>query len=80
MRVLIRSRQSAKFLADRKNWVGSRESALDFVHSSMALNAATRMELKGIEIVLDFGNPKSEVVLNVPDDTEIRSAPKLPVL
>lgn len=68
MRVLIRNRTSSKFLADRKRWVASREEVLDFVHSTMALNAATRMELKEIEIVLDFGNPQSEVVLNVPSD------------
>jgi hypothetical protein len=77
MRVLIRSRQSAMFLADRKHWVASRETALDFVHSTMALNAATRMELKGVEIVLDFGNPKSEVVLAIPDDVDPPPAPRV---
>ena len=72
MRVLIRSRDSSKFLADRQHWVASRDRALDFVHSTMALNAATRMDLKRIEIVLDFGNPKSEIILNVPDDGHSR--------
>lgn len=70
MRVLIRNRDSSKFLADRRHWVASREQALDFVHSTMALNAATRMDLKHIEIVLDFGNPKSEVVLKVSDESK----------
>jgi hypothetical protein len=36
----------------------------------MALDVATRMDLKGIEIVLDFGNPRSDVSLNVPDNVQ----------
>ena len=67
MRVLIRQRNSAKFLADRQSWVPSRDVALDFVSSVMALDVATRMDLKEIEIVLDFGDPRSDIVLNVSD-------------
>jgi hypothetical protein len=70
MRVLIRSRQSSKFLSDRKEWVASRDKALDFVHSTMALNVATRMDLKEVEIVLDFGERQSEVVLSITADSK----------
>jgi hypothetical protein len=65
MRVLIRHRNSDTFLADRQRWIPARREALDFVSSVMALDVATRMDLKDIEIVLDFGDPRSDVVLNV---------------
>ena len=68
MRVLIRSRESSAFLADGQAWVPSRDRALDFVSSILALDAATRMRLKSVEIVLDFGD--KEVVLNVPDESK----------
>jgi hypothetical protein len=67
MRVLIRQCNSSTFLADRKRWVPARTEALDFVSSVMALDVATRMDLDNIEIVLDFGDSRSEVILNVPD-------------
>ena len=70
MRVLIRKQTSAKFLADRKHWVADRKGALDFASSVVALNVATRMNLTEVEIVLDFENLKSDVVLNVPDLSE----------
>ena len=56
--------------------MATREEALDFGSSVIALDVATRMGLKGIEIVLDFGNPKSDVVLNVPDNS--KNAPGAP--
>jgi hypothetical protein len=68
MRVLIRSRERSTFLADGQEWVPARDRALDFVSSVLALDAATRMKLKGIEIVLDFGS--NEIVLNVPDESK----------
>jgi hypothetical protein len=71
MRVLIRQRNSSKFLADRQSWVPARDSALDFVSSVMALDVATRMDLRGIEIVLDFGDPRSDVILNVDDRSKL---------
>jgi hypothetical protein len=70
MRVLIRNQQTAKFLADAKVWVVRRDRALNFVGTVMARHAAARMNLKGVEIVLDFDKPNSDVVLNVPDALE----------
>jgi hypothetical protein len=65
MRVLIRQRSSSTFLADKQSWVRGRDHALDFVSSVMALDVATRLDLKDVEIVLDFGDPRSDVILNV---------------
>jgi hypothetical protein len=70
MRVLIRQRSSSRYLAERDSWVAPRERALDFVSSVVALDVATRMDLKNIEIVLDFGNPRSDVILNVPESSK----------
>jgi hypothetical protein len=70
MRVLIRKSTSSKFLADREHWVVDRQSALDFASSVMALNVANRMNLTQVEIVLDFGDLKTDVVINVPDSAE----------
>jgi hypothetical protein len=70
MRVLIRKRTSSKFLADCEHWVADRQNALDFASSVMALNVAHRMSLEQVEIVLDFGKPGSDIVLNVPDDSK----------
>jgi hypothetical protein len=68
VRVLIRRRSNSTFLAGGQEWVSLREHALDFVSSVLALDAAVRLHLKGVEIVLDFGN--NEVVLNVPDESK----------
>jgi hypothetical protein len=76
MRVLIRQRSSSSFLADRQSWVPARESALDFVSSVMALDVATRMDLKDIEIVLDCGDPRSDVILNIGDRS--KDSPDIP--
>ena len=70
MRVLIRQRESSKFLADREHWVEDRHDALDFASSVMALNVAGRMNLRRVEIVLDFGKSAADVVLNIPDDSK----------
>ena len=70
MRVLIRQRNSATFLADKQSWVRGRDRALDFVSSVMALDVATRLDLKDVEIVLDFGDPRSDVILNVADPSK----------
>jgi hypothetical protein len=75
MRVLIRKSTSSKFLADREHWVVDRQNALDFASSVMALNVANRMNLTQVEIVLDFGNSKTDVVLNVPESAE--NAPRV---
>jgi hypothetical protein len=36
----------------------------------MALDVATRLDLKDIEIVLDFGDPRSDIILNVADSAK----------
>ena len=71
MRVLIRENRTSHFLAKRKQWVPARTQALDFAGSIIAVEAAERMGLKGVEIVLDFGN--RDVVLQVPDESESSS-------
>jgi hypothetical protein len=68
MRVFIRKRKDSKFLAEGDQWVPSRNKGLNFVSSIFALDAATRMKLNEIEIVLDFEGRGHDVVLNVPDD------------
>ena len=64
MRALIRHSGSALFLADNK-WVLNRLDALNFMNSLSALHFADKGRLKDIEIVLDFGNPRYDVVLHV---------------
>jgi hypothetical protein len=66
MRVLIRENNTSKFLAKKQQWVPVRTEAIDFAGSVLAVDAAARMGLKGIEIVLDFGH--RDVVLRVPDE------------
>ena len=68
MRVLIRENSTSRFLANRQQWVPARTQALDFAGSILAVEAAERMGLKGVESVLDFGS--REVVLKVPDEGE----------
>jgi hypothetical protein len=75
MRVFIRQRTSSKFLADREHWVADRKRALDFATSLIAVNAANRMNLSEVEIVLDFGKPETDVVLDVPD--QLKQLPRL---
>lgn len=57
----------SQFLAEGDRWVAAREKGLDFVSSVFALDAAARMKLDDIEIVLDFGSSAADVVLNIPD-------------
>ena len=76
MRVFVRKRASAVFLADGNRWVSDRQEALNFVSSIMAFNTATRMRLDDIEIVLDFSGHGTDVVLNVPDNS--KDVPRLP--
>lgn len=66
MRVLIRENHTSKFLAKKQQWVPVRTEAIDFAGSVTAVDAAARMGLKGIEIVLDFGH--RDVILRVPDE------------
>jgi hypothetical protein len=75
MRVLIRQRTSSKFLADREHWVEDRHDALDFASSVLATDVAGRMNLRHVEIVLDFGKSGEDVVLNIADDS--RNPPRL---
>lgn len=67
MRVFIRKKNGSQYLAERDQWVPSRNDGLDFVSSIFALEAVTRMKLNDIEILLDFGNLAQEVVLKIPD-------------
>ena len=68
MRVLIRENSTSRFLGNGQQWVPARTQALDFAGSILAVEAAERMGLKGVEIVLDFGS--REVALKVPDHAE----------
>jgi hypothetical protein len=71
MRVLIRSSSDEKlFLADKTQWVARRDDALDFVSSVMALDVATRMGLQCVEIVLDFGDRDTDIILDVPEHAQ----------
>jgi hypothetical protein len=70
MRVFGPKVSSTRFLADGSRWVADRGKALNFVTSVMALDAATRMRLDNIEIVLDFDGQGRDVVLNVPEDAQ----------
>jgi hypothetical protein len=69
MRVFLRKISSTRFLADGSRWVVDRRRALNFVTSVIALDAATRMRLDDIEIVLDFNGDTRDVVLNVPNES-----------
>jgi len=55
-------------------WVATRDRALDFVGTVMAVQTATRLDLKGVEIVLLSDNSNTEVVVAIPLDQKIRHA------
>jgi hypothetical protein len=63
MRILIRDKQTGKYLSGSDMWTDYRDEAADFQHCDRAIDMAREKGLKGVEILLDFGEPQYDIRL-----------------
>jgi len=66
MRALIRHLKSGLFYAGDGRWAAKREKARDFVTTFQALTFAGNNRLRGVEVVMTFGEPEYDLTLGTP--------------
>jgi hypothetical protein len=64
MRALIRHLKSGLFYAGNGRWAAKREKACDFGSTFRALSFAGDKHLRGVEVVMTFGEPKYDLTLS----------------
>ena len=64
MRALIRNRKSGRFYAGEWRWTARRERACDFASTFEALAYAEDHHLRGIEVLLTFGEPEFDLTVS----------------
>ena len=71
MRALIRHLKTGLFYAGDRRWTAKRERACDFKTTFRALTFAGDHHLRGVEVVLTFGESKYDLALS-PEPKERR--------
>jgi len=64
MRALIRHLKTGLFYAGDQSWTAKRENAWDFLTTFRALTFAGDNHLRGVEVVLTFGEAKYDLALS----------------
>jgi hypothetical protein len=67
MRVLIQNCDTLKFFAAENGWTSSAEEATDFKGTLAAAHTIRRSALARAQIVLQFGRPDLDIVLQLGD-------------
>ena len=65
MRALVRDLKTKLFYARDQSWTAKRENAWDFVTTFRALTFAGDNHLKGVEVVMTFGEPRYDLTLSL---------------
>jgi hypothetical protein len=63
MSVFLRDVRTGNFLQESGGWNASRSGAHDFYDVLVAVERIMALHLKGVEIVLSFEDPQSDVTL-----------------
>ena len=64
MRALIRHLKTRLFYAGDRRWTARRENAWDFVTTFQALTFAGDHHLRGVEVVMSFGEPEYDLTIS----------------
>ena len=65
MRVLIQNCDTLQFFAANNGWIGSPHEATDYKGTLAAARIIRQNELRRAQILLTFGNPELDIVLQV---------------
>ncbi len=65
MKVLLRNRCSNSYLEGNGRWTGKRERARDFERGAYAILFVVHHRLPDLEAVLDFGDPRFDLVFPI---------------
>ena len=63
MRVLLRNVKTGLFFAVPRKWTTKRDSACNFGHTFPAMRFAENNRLRGVEVVLTFGEPEYDLAI-----------------
>ena len=69
MRVLLRDPQSGEYFVESGQWTASMDDAFDFRDTRHAVLAAPNTGRSGLEILLSFDDPSSNVSIPVDEPT-----------
>ena len=61
--------QNGLYYQDAEHWTADRARATDFKHTARALIFAAEERVRNVELVLDFEDPRYNIVLPILDKT-----------
>jgi hypothetical protein len=64
MRVLLRNVKTGLFFAVPRKWTAKRDNACNFGHTFPAMRFAENNRLRGVEVVLTFGEPEYDLQIS----------------
>jgi len=72
MRALIRHLKTRLFYAGDERWTAKRENAWDFTNTFRALTFAGDNHLRGVEVVMTFGEPEYDLTISREPEGRLR--------